>query len=54
MRKYLAMAAVLIGLLAWHGQAQANCRFWTYTAPDGRMMTCTTCCTGTFCNTTCN
>jgi hypothetical protein len=52
MKRWLAAAVVVLGLLAYHGQAQAACSVHTYFI-NGQLISCTTCCTGTYCNTTC-
>lgn len=47
--KYL-IGAWLLGLASI---AYANCTYHTYTTSDGRFVSCTTCCYGNNCNTTC-
>ena len=43
MRQLIAAAAVIAALFAWHTEVQASCTAWTYTTPDGRIVTCMTC-----------
>jgi hypothetical protein len=52
MRRFIAVLAFLLGLLAWHTEVHAQCVTSTYFI-GGKMTICTTCCTGGFCNTTC-
>jgi hypothetical protein len=49
MKNILAIAFTALFTTA----AYAQCRTTTITMPDGRMMTCTTCCYFGNCNTTC-
>jgi hypothetical protein len=54
MRGWLAAAVIAVGLLAWHGQAQASCRSFTYTdMRSGTIVFCPQCCYGNICNVTC-
>lgn len=47
--------AAIIGAaaLTFAGIAWASCTTHTYWTAGGRMITCTTCCTGGHCNTSC-
>ena len=45
------LAALILTLAAT--SAYAYCRTHTYIGSDGQMITCTTCCTGSHCTTTC-
>ena len=49
MKRLILALAALLGLSA---AAYAACTTHTYIV-NGRMMTCTTCCTGSSCTTTC-
>ena len=54
--KKLAYFTVLVTttlILGFAGNAAASCQYHTYTYPNGRMVTCTTCCYGSICNTNC-
>ncbi len=45
---------ILIGGALFATAVYASCTYQTITTPSGRVVTCTTCCYGGFCNTTCN
>ena len=54
MKRWLAAVTVALGMLAWHGHAQAACRYYTYTdMRTGTIVNCTQCCYGNICNVTC-
>jgi hypothetical protein len=40
-------------MLAWSALAWADCGVNTITTTDGRIISCTTCCLGGSCSTTC-
>lgn len=44
---------VALGLAAAATAVWASCTTHTYWTAGGRMITCTTCCTGGHCNTSC-
>ena len=50
--RILMTCALLGALLTFPTNALASCRTHTYTV-NGRMVTCTTCCMGNYCNTNC-
>lgn len=54
MNRWLAALVTALGLLLYHGHAQASCSTHTIFTADGRAVICTTCCYGTTgCTTTC-
>ena len=53
MKRFIAVIAFLLGLLAFHTEVHARCVTNTIFTADGRMMICTTCCYYSNCTTTC-
>ena len=52
MRRLVGVIAVAVAVLGWTAAAQAQCTTHTYFI-GGVIHICTTCCTGSFCNTSC-
>lgn len=53
MTRWIAVIAILLGLLIWHAEVEAACSSVFYTDANGMIHSCTTCCTGGFCTTSC-
>lgn len=51
-RFVLSLAALAVVVLLQAAPALASCTYHTYTI-NGRMVTCSTCCFGSICNTNC-
>ena len=52
MKRFLTAAAIAFAVLAYHAEVHASCRIHTI-YQDGRVLSCTTCCYGSMCNTSC-
>ena len=53
MKRWIAVTAVLLGVLAWAGEVQAACTSTVVNDGRGGLIFCTTCCSGGYCSTTC-
>lgn len=53
MRRLIGALVILLAVLAWHSEAEAACYSETITTPDGRIIICWVCCSGSLCNTSC-
>jgi hypothetical protein len=52
MKRWIAAFGVTLAILGWHVEAQAACSYHTYVI-NGRMVSCSTCCYGSSCMTSC-
>lgn len=52
MRKWIAAITIMLAMLCWHAEVEARCV--THTVwQDGKVVICSTCCSGNNCTTTC-